>query len=69
MTYFNCKLSRSLSENGHRSEGKLFLGIFVYHLRRIVDLFNENDREIGQKLAFRTNAWMHVVRATQELLH
>jgi len=44
-------------KEGHsNSEGKLFFtqgaghskGIFFYHLRRIVTLFNENDRKIGQ---------------------
>ena len=38
--------TRSLSDLGNRSEGKLFLVRFVDHLRRVVSLFNENDRGI-----------------------
>ncbi|MCK4842453.1 MAG: hypothetical protein KAT04_11345, partial [Methylococcales bacterium] len=45
---------------GDRSEGKPFLVRFFDHLRRIVSLFNENDRKIWQKWLFRTRPWMVV---------
>ena len=43
------ELSRRLYENRSRSEGKPFRVRFFDHLRRIVVLFNENDRESWPK--------------------
>jgi len=43
-----------LSENRNRSEGKPFWVRFFGHLRRIVVLFNENERKIWPKWLFRS---------------
>ena len=45
---------RRLSENRSRSEGKPFWVRFLGHLRRIVVLFNENERKIWPKWLFRS---------------
>ncbi len=60
--------TRRLSENRNRREGEAFWVSFFVHLRRIVALFNENERKKWTKWFSRTSAWMHVGRAMQEQL-
>ena len=48
---------------GAVTRGSPFESIFFGHLRRIVVLFNENERGKWPKELFRTSAWMHVGRA------
>ncbi len=44
--------TRNLSENRGRSEGRRFLSHFFGHLRRILSIFNENERGKGPKSLF-----------------
>ncbi|MEE9398597.1 MAG: hypothetical protein V3V31_16485 [Methylococcales bacterium] len=46
------KSPRRLSENRNRGEENPFCVRFFDHLRRIVGLFNENDRKTWPKWAF-----------------
>ncbi len=46
--------ARRLSENRRRSEGKPFRVIFFTDLRRILVIFNENQRKKGPKRLFRS---------------
>jgi len=41
-------ITRSLSENRNRTEGKLGLGLFFAFFRRIITLFDEKKRKIAQ---------------------